>query len=177
MLSASGFHTWTEWWVLTWVPRSLAPSPALTLLLAGSFTPSLPPSPTHSLTHPPTHSFTHSLTLNPTVYWACDYLSMLRLNLIHVSRMGPGCTSAQLGSSLARSPHSLAPLTHSFANSLARSLTRSLTLTPTVYWACDYLSMLWLNLIHVSRMGPGNTLSVKWAPWDPLTQSLWTSRR
>ena len=116
---------------LGFLARSLPPLHSLSCSLAPSLPPSLPPSPTHSLTHPPTHppthSLIHSLTLNPTVYWACDYSSMLRLNLIHVSRMGPGCTSAQLGSSLARSPHSLAPLTHSFSNSLACSLTRSLT--------------------------------------------------
>ena len=26
---------------------------------------------------------------------------------------------------------------------------------PTLYWACDYLSMLGLKLIHVSKRGPG----------------------
>ena len=27
---------------------------------------------------------------HPAVYWVCDYLSMLRFKLTHVSKMGPG---------------------------------------------------------------------------------------
>ena len=36
---------------------------------------------------------------------------------------------------------------------------------PTVYWACDYLSMLELKLYHVSKRGPSSWSPSLWRQW------------
>ena len=42
----------------------------------------------HTQTVPP-FKFGNELVIHPTHYWACDYLSMMGLKLIHVNKRGP----------------------------------------------------------------------------------------
>ena len=37
---------------------------------------------------------------------------------------------------------------------------------PTLYWICDYLSMLWLKLIHVSKRGPWYGMIIMSSSYD-----------
>ena len=46
-------------------------------------------------------------------------------------------------------------ITYTLANFTGASLEMNKWFHPTLYWTCDYLSMLELKLIHVKKNGPG----------------------